>query len=160
MLKRELERRYPRWLYAVDHWTQDLLSSKEQLWLPALGLHITEAVNSQSQIKEGLMRSYPSYCTIGSWWILWAYQAPRDIPASMVTQMVLIKISGPQKHMDMEKGFGQWKGNNRDVKESRVGGVKVVNVLHACLKSSKTKYIGRAFKDRKYPVKWGSLHTP
>lgn len=43
-----------------------------------------------------------------------------DIPTSLVTQMVLIKISGPQKHMDTEKGFGQWKGNNRDVKESRV----------------------------------------
>lgn len=44
-----------------------------------------------------------------------------DRPTSQVTQMVLIKISGPQKHMDMEKGFGQWRGNNRDVKESRVG---------------------------------------
>lgn len=43
-----------------------------------------------------------------------------DIPTSLVTQMVLIKISGPQKHMDTEKGFGQWKGNNRDVQESRV----------------------------------------
>lgn len=42
-----------------------------------------------------------------------------DSPASLVTQMVLIKISGPQKHMDMEKGFGQWKGNSRDVKELR-----------------------------------------
>lgn len=85
-----------------------------------------------------------------------------DIPTSLVTQMVLIKISGPQKHMDTEKGFGQWKGNNRDVQESRVRGVKAVNILHACLKSSKTKHIGRAFrnKDRNYPVKWGSLHTP
>lgn len=43
-----------------------------------------------------------------------------DIPTSLVTQMVMIKISEPQKHMDTEKGFGQWKGNNRDVQESGV----------------------------------------
>lgn len=123
---------------------------------------MTEPLNSQSRIKEGLMSSYPSCCTIGSWWILWVFQAPMDIPPSLVTQMALIKISGPQKHMDMEKGFGQWKGNNRDVKESRVGRGESSQYIHAGLKSSKTKYIVRAFKnkDRKYPVKWGSLHTP
>lgn len=85
-----------------------------------------------------------------------------DIPTSLVTQMVLIKISGPQKHMDTEKGFGQWKEITGMYKNQECVGVKAVNILHACLKSSKTKHIGRAFrnKDRKYPVKWGSLHTP
>lgn len=61
-----------------------------------------------------------------------------------------------------KRDLGSGKEITGMYKNQECVGVKAVNILHACLKSSKTKHIGRAFrnKDRRYPVKWGSLHTP
>lgn len=49
----------------------------------------------------------------------------------------------------MEKGFRQWKGNNRDVKESRAGRGESSQYTPCRLEIVEAQKIGRAFKKQR-----------